>query len=66
MRGIKEKVRKSMVLVAPGGGYTVKHSREVERELAIHYFRTSEEAVKALKLATEWYERYKSVEGERK
>jgi len=55
-----------MVLVAPGGGYTVKHSREVERELAIHYFRTSEEAVKALKLATEWYERYESVEGERK
>jgi len=66
MRGIKEKVRKPMVLVAPGGGYTVKHSREVERELAIPYFRTSEEAVKALKLATEWYERYKSVEGERK
>ncbi len=66
LRGIKEKVGKPMVLVAPGGSYTVKHSREVERELAIPYFKTAEEAVRALKLATEWYERYRSTEGEQK
>jgi hypothetical protein len=41
----------------------VGHSRELEKELSVPYYRTPEEAVRALKLAVEWYEKYMSMKG---
>lgn len=65
MRELRDRLEKPVVLVAPGGSYTVNYSKELEKELAIPYYRTPEEAVRALKLAAEWYDRYRSVKDRR-
>ncbi|MEM1681562.1 MAG: CoA-binding protein [Sulfolobales archaeon] len=54
---IRNKTTKPMVLVAPGGEYTEKHARIVEKKLRVPYFKSPEEAVKALKLCAEWFEK---------
>lgn len=63
VKELRSQLRKPVVLVAPGGSYTMNHSKELEKELAIPYYRTPEEAVRALRLAVEWYERYRSIKG---
>lgn len=63
IKGVRGLRGKPVALVAPGGSYTVEHSRELEKELSVPYYRTPEEAVRALKLAVEWYEKYMSMKG---
>lgn len=57
LRESRNSLMKPTVLVAPGGDYTVKYAKTIERELRIPYFRSPEEAIRTLRLAEEWFER---------
>ncbi len=57
LRDVRARAQKPIVLVAPGGEYTVRHAKAMERGLRIPYFRSPEEAVRALRLTVEWFER---------
>jgi len=69
LQDIRSRTTKPMVLVAPGGEYTERHAKIIERKLRIPYFKSPEEAVKALRLSIEWFEKrargtyYKQVQG---
>ncbi|MCX8208125.1 MAG: CoA-binding protein [Sulfolobales archaeon] len=58
VRDVRSQSLKPIVLVAPGGGYTIKYAKIIERELRVPCFKSPEEAVRVLKLAGEWYEKY--------
>ncbi|MCX8184499.1 MAG: CoA-binding protein [Sulfolobales archaeon] len=58
MRDVCNRAVKPIALIAPGGEYTVKYAKTMEKELKIPYFKSPEEAVGVLRLAVEWYERY--------
>ena len=60
-RELRGRLAKPMVLVAPGGEYTIRHARTIERELRIPYYKSPEEAVRVLRLIVEWYERAGSI-----
>jgi len=54
LKAIREDIDKPMVMVAPGGEYTEKHSSKIEKEAKIPVFKTPEQAVKAIRIAVEW------------
>ena len=58
MREVLKEARKSidkpLVLVAPGGEYTEKHSKLIEKEVRIPVYKSPEEAVRALRYLYEY------------
>ncbi len=58
MRNVLKEARKNidkpLVLVAPGGEYTEKHSKLIEREVMIPVYKSPEEAIRAIRYLYEY------------
>lgn len=54
LREVRKNVGKPLVVVAPGGEYTEKHSKLIENEIKIPVYKSPEEAVRALRYLYEY------------
>ncbi len=59
---IRKNTNKPLVIVAPGGEYTEKHSKLIEEEIKVPVYKSPEEAVRALKYLYEYKKALNRIE----